>query len=177
MELHEELFGQVKHERLTDELFGVDTKPSDFATATALFESRGWEPRLSGFGILTAPLYTGRYYYLSRSMDTKTIIPQEGLDRLEALDELGIQYQQMIIGHEVKKPEKGKIVEVDWLELGQRAKESALTATRIVGGAMVGMANLLASSVLLLDPRLSIVLNDHDNPWFEVYKWFDKSGE
>lgn len=177
MDLHEELFGNVKPERLTTELFGVDTKPSDFATATALFESRGWETRLAGFGILTSPLYRQGYYWVTEKKGGKTIIHQEGLDRLEALDGIGIEYQQMIIAHQVLKPKPSTAVHVDWVEVGERVKNTTITTGKIVGtvlgGLAVGLGTLLISSVTMIDPRLCVVLNDPDNPWFEVFKWFD----
>ena len=158
--LEQELFGQVEVK--------TEVKTSDMATISALFESQGWELRYAGTNpMLTAPVYEGKHYYLPDWLDN-TIIPQEGLQRLKAIEEMGIEYQ-VVIGHEVKKPEKKRVIDVDWLELGTRMRNSVSTIARGVGSVLTFAVALPA--VLLVDPMLIIVLEDNTN--VEIFWWLD----
>ena len=159
--LVKELFSQVK----------PLTKSSDMATLSALFESRGWEMRIVRFGkMITEPKYDGDYYYLPMSMD-KSIIPQEGLQRLKAVEEMGIEIQGIVIGHEVKKSEKKQVIDIDWLELGTRMKNSASTIAKGVGSVLTFAVAIPAA--LLADPMLIIVLNDEAQTNVEIFWWLD----
>lgn len=173
---------QVPHPATVDV---VPVKVDYVARLIDHFKSEGWESRLAGFGpMLTSPLYTGRYYYFPRSMDTKTIIPSKGLQRLrkafeilnwEWQDELGIQAHDVIIGHQVKKPKEKRLVEIDWAEINQRAAKTAKTAGVVLGaaGAMAASVAGLALSALLVDPLLIVICPDESMTWIQVYKWFE----
>jgi hypothetical protein len=184
-----------EHEEWLDQVVlkaGKRSNEDDLEILKSYFEDRGWNGDISGFGTISSPEYDGKYYYLPDWLD-KTIIPEEGLRRLKAVEELGIEFQGVIIGHEVKKPKFGNIVEVDWFELDRRARETAVktkeaavksakTTLKVLGGLMVGLAYLtggilsLAVAVvpaLLADPMLIIVLNDSENTNVEIYWWRD----
>ena len=157
----------------------TETKTSDVATISALFESHGWELRYAGTNpMLTEPVYEGKHFYLPDWLDP-TIIPQEGLQRLKAIEEMGIEIQGVIIGHEVKKPEENRVIDVDWTELGQRARKTAKTTAAVTGAILGGIASALlvgfastAESVFeTVDPMLIIVLEDNTN--LEIFWWLD----
>lgn len=157
-------------------------KANDLAILIEHFDKQGWNWDIARFGkMITSPVYDGKYYYFPDWLD-KTNIPQEGLQRLNALEELGIEVQGVIIGHEVKKPEKNRAIEIDWMELGQRAKNVAKTSTlvtagvvgTVVGGLLIGLATLLAMPITFLDPMIIVVLNDEANTNVEIYYWDTK---
>lgn len=183
-ELYEELFPEIE---ILERKEVQPTKVSDMAALTALFESQGWGWDIVGFGsMITAPEYTEGIYYLPKSMD-KSIIPQEGLQRLKAVEEMGIRIQGVIVGHETKEPVKGKVFNFDWMELQQRAisaKEKTIVATKttakVAGGVLLGAAGLagliLGATVsiipsLLVDPMIIIVLDDEATTWIEIFFW------
>ena len=152
----------------------------DLEIIKSYFDDRGWDWDVAGFGMITSPFYDGKYYYLPEHLD-KTIIPQEGLQRLKAVKELGIEIQGVIIGHEVKKPAKKRVVDIDWTELGQQVRGVAKTTAMVTGAVVGGIGSVLLSGVAttaesvfdLVDPMLIIVLNDSANTNVEIYWWLD----
>ena len=149
------------------------------ATLVAHFNYRGWDFEILGVGsMITSPVFLRRWRVLPMWMDPKTIIPEEGLLRLNYLKELGLNIQGEIIAHEILKPKKENMVHVDWYEVGIRLKEGTenagdvLRATgKVLGGAAIGMLALPA--LLLADPILILVV---DNVRIGIYAWYERPG-
>lgn len=169
----------------------VTYKVEDFTNLTEYFESQGWEWEITGFGsMISSPEYVGKFYFVPRSKDTKTTIPQEGLQRLKAVEDLGVSVQGLVIGHEVVKRQGGQII--DWLEVQQlvriaarkmelRARCAATTTAKalpkimgaiLVGaGLLVGLALTALPALLLIDPKLIVILNDEHQTRVTIFKW------
>jgi hypothetical protein len=152
------------------------------ATLTALFESQGWPYRFCGFGkAITSPYYSGKgkWFYMPESMETKIIIPQEGQQRLIGLDNLDVKIQGKFFGHKVEERAKKSLVEVDWMELGQRLKDAGKTAAYVTGGVLAlagaGLVSLMTIPITFVDPTLIIVLNDPPSyTRVRIYSWYTK---
>lgn len=163
-------------------------KVEDFTNLTEYFDNQGWDWEIAGFGsMISSPEYVGKFYYVPRSKDTKTIIPHEGLQRLKAVEELGISVQGIIIGHEVVKRQGGQIV--DWLEVQQRAriaankmkvrarcaaKATAKALPVILGALLAGVVMLTGYALLglmTIDPKLIIILSDEYQTRVTIFKW------
>lgn len=148
------------------------------ATLVAHFKHRGWKPEILGVGpMITSPVFLRSWYMLPRAYDN-SVIPQEGLQRLNYAKKLGLNIQGEIIAHEIVKREGNKIVQVDWLEAGIQLKKAASTAGEAISTAGEVLGSLIIGAValptvLLIDPVLILVV---DNVRIEIFSWFERPG-
>lgn len=149
----------------------IKPEVSDFEMLKSYFKSRNWECRDAGnVGMIESIVYEGDQFYLPREMD-ETIIPQEGLQRLNTLDELGINVKGVVIGHDIPKEK-----EHWWNE--ERTDQAIMVAGAVgaafvaIVGALIGVCVYVIFSALCAgDPMLIVVLED--DTWVEIYWWFE----
>jgi hypothetical protein len=175
-----------KHTQTLQEVMEVKVvqshQVSDLEKLISLFERNEWEYQIAGFGkMITSPVNAYDWLFLPDYMDDSTI-PQEGLDRLKAIEGLGINIQGMIIGHEcIPVKEKRK----PWITWDDEKTNKVLkwVAYALLAAAAVALIPVVLTVVCIGaalyvgvgDPSIIIVLDDADNTWVEVFFWFEES--
>jgi hypothetical protein len=144
----------------------------DTQLALEMADEEHWDFRVLGTeGMLDDPLYRDEWWFIP--LDSEMIIPQRALKRVEAIQNLGIRTQGLIVAHEapllLNEPQKPKLV-IQHDELEQMIVQFAnfvMEVARIFG--LIVLFSL--SSIVMLDPALIVVLED--GTWVEVMRWVE----
>lgn len=137
-------------------------------------------------GTLHRPLFWNGFWF--ETLKSRDIIPYEARKALSDLDKSGIEYQEVIIGHEAPKllsgPVKQKKPLIDTKKVTQVISDAmpilgALTVAlvEVFVAAVTGIAMVMAFmgmiffQTILVDPVLVVVLSD--GSWLVVATWYE----
>lgn len=121
-------------------------------------------------GAIDKPHYSDGWWYIPVNEDEK-IIQAKAKTRIEAIKRYGIEYQELVMGHEAPKlltapPKEKEVIQVQVKEVENRP--------RVNGSFLPILLDLLLlcmGQAVLIDPAIFVVLKD--GTWVEVMRWYE----
>ena len=162
----------------------LGTAPSNLAKAITAFAFSDLSVRPCGHGLPPQlPYRQGDWTVteISKSeLSRDSIIDREILNRFKLLDESGIPYDHIYIGHQDKKP----------FEIPQKVIDAVRLSIPVLASILVGLASVLAavvmfvgrillvdllSAVVFADPIVIVAIRESDGTYnlLECAKWYD----